>query len=617
MPRLIEFEGRTIEVPEDATDKEVAGILKAASPAQQQSQVSSKLSELAMNPAKSMAKGGLGWLEGGAQMLTGLGGAAIGGLSGLGTLMTGGGVEKAAKNASYLSSALTYQPRSEEGQGVSQALAAPIELASKGTGYVGEKVGGMLGNESAGRTIGEVSPAIAAILYGGSKALDAAKNAPPPKAPEIPGVGSISRGLRDVVRTRSKAGQQKLAEEYLQKLATPDEAPKIVSALERRGQAIVPGSPVTSADAIARANRELALKGKPERFGGAYAALEEGLAKVPETSGQLRTIQLQQEAARANVLNKGVGTDAARTAAESTRQINAAKNYGELAKSKAIVEMGKTSRLIDGIVKAKPANKTLVNAMDDVKSSLYETNAQGVSQLRTNPGQLQSAIENINNLISKQENVPVRRQLMVVKKSIETQINKVEKLQGTATKQYAIDSVPLAQMDLWSALRDKFVSPTGKEAPGSYLRALRDETKLIKQATGFKRGHSVSDIFNKDQSSLAARLAAEMEMELVKKRMAGEVNLQGVGRAAEGLEPQLPNMLMRETMVANFLLRNLAKNANVDVNIAAARILADPKQLAGVLKQVKVENRPGVMKYIKDAAINKNTAVMGLATEEQ
>ena len=98
-----------------------------------------------MNPAKSMAKGGLGWLEGGAQMLTGLGGAAIGGLSGLGTLMTGGGVEKAAKNASYLSSALTYQPRSEEGQGVSQALAAPMELASKGTGYVGEKIGGMLG----------------------------------------------------------------------------------------------------------------------------------------------------------------------------------------------------------------------------------------------------------------------------------------------------------------------------------------------------------------------------------------------------------------------------------------------------------------------------------------
>jgi hypothetical protein len=209
---------------------------------------------------------------------------------------------------------------------------------------------------------------------------------------------------------------------------------------------------------------------------------------------------------------------------------------------------------------------------------------------------------------------------MTVKKSLESQINKVEGAYGKAQEAYAVNSLPLNQMDLWRTMQEKFITPTGKEAPGSYLKSLRDEAKLIKQATGFKRGDDIKSIFNQEQSALAARLAAEMEMELLKKRMTGEVNIAGIGKSAEGLEPKLPNMLMRETMVANFILRTLAKNANVDVNIAAANILKDPKQLAGVLKQIKPEHRSTALKTIKETAATKAGAAVGTAlmeTEEQ
>lgn len=595
-----------IEAPEGATEAQALSYFQQNWDSTKQAE-----SEFIKKELTSPLRKGAGVLEAGAQMLTGIPAAAAGGLRGLFGLATGDTADQAAEKVRATQEALTYQPRLEEGQTVARAAAMPMELASKGTGYVGGKIGQVLGNEAAGQTIGEITPAVASTLYGGAQAL---KNAAvkPPSAP------APVRAVRDVVRTRSQAGQQKLAEQYLRSLTTPDEAPKVVAALERRGTEMVPGSPVTSADAIARANREMALKGQPERFGGQYVALQEGLASVPETTSGLRTIQLQQEAARSGVLNRGAGTDAARAALEQTRTVNAARNYQALADSQAVVEVSKTANLIDRIVKGKPGNKALVSAMDDVKSSLLEVDpVTGTQKLRTNPGQLQSSIENINNLLSQKESAPVRRQLMVVKKSLETQINKVEKIQGEATKQFALDSLPLNQMDLWGALRDKFISPTGKEAPGSYLRALRDETKLIKEATGFKRGTGVDKIFNKEQSALAARLAAEMEMELVKRRMATEVNLPGIGKAAQNMEPQLPNMLMRETMVANFILKTLAKNANVDVNIAAANILKDPKALAGVLKQVKIDNRPGVLKAIRQASMSKGAAMTGTALMEE
>lgn len=554
----------------------------------------------------------VGALEAGLSMATSVPASVAGGLSGLvgagWNALTGGEdpLKRGAEISQGVQNFFTYSPKTEGGEMVQQAVAVPFELANKGLGYAGEVVG-----DEAGRTIGENVVPVAATLYGGYGAL---KGAPKSTRP----TQIVPEAIKDAVRTRSKKGHQQLAEKYLRELTTPEEAAKIVQALERRGREVVPKSPVTSAEAIARANREAALKGSPERFGGQYVALQEGLAAVPETSSGLRTVQLQQEAARTAALKKGAGTDVQRAALEQTRAANAARNYQAVNQSQAVVDTGRTVGLIDRIIRAKPGNRQLVAVLDDVRTSLTEIDSRtGLARPRTNPGQLQSSIEHINNLLTNKENAAARRHLVTVKKSLEHQIGKVEQAQRTATRQYQIDSLPLDQMDLWGAMRDKFVSPTGKEAPGTYLKALRDETKLIKQATGFKRGSGIDKIFNQEQSALAARLAAEMEMELVKKRMASEVNLPGIGKAAQNMEPRLPNMLMRETMVANFMLRMMAKSANVDVNIVAANILKDPKALAGVLKQVKVDHRPTVLKAIKDAAVSQKTLAVGATLEAE
>lgn len=650
MPIQIDVPGQGIvEFPDGMTDQQIEAAIQANQTTSQPS-YSQQLLNVAKNPlaATGSALGGIG--EAGLQLGTGLGASAIGGLQGLYGLATGDTGEQAAQTVQGTQEALTYQPRTPQGQVASQVLAAPIEYGSKAAGYVGGQVGGMLGGEQgriAGESIGETSVPIAATLFGGAGALRGARGATVAGTAEqlgltnIPVVSGAVRGVRDVIRSKSEAGKVKMAQEYLQSLTTPEEASKVVSALRQRGGEVVPGSPVTSAEAIARANRQLELLGRPERFGSQFVTLQEGLAKVPETSADLTTIKLLQEKARADVLNKGAGSDLAYKAAEELRSKNAAKGYGDA--GKFVLETDKALNLLmtrPSMPKAlkraseiaQEQNKPFQIGKDipeqTIASPLLDASGKPVSQI-TIPAQyakfpvqsLQYVKMALDDMIATPKDYGIGASELKFIGETKSQLTKWIQdrapLYEKANTQYAIDSLPIQQMDLWRALKEKFITPSGKEVPGSYLKALKDQTKLIKEATGFKRGSEISDIFNKEQSSLAAKLAAEMEMELVKNRMAKEVTLPGIGKAAEGLEPKLPNMLMRETMIANFLLKHLAENANVGVNIAASRILQDPKMLASTLKQVKPAHRTQVLKVIKDAAINRGSVAGAMAVQPQ
>lgn len=568
-------------------------------------------------------------------MGSGITASAVGGLQGLSTLAQGQGVNAAVNAIQGTQQAGTYQPRTNTGKSLVYIAGIPLEVAGqvlgKGGGAVGEALGGQQGR-LVGESVGEALAPTLATLMAGKGALNQAQGKT--LGSYLPS-SDVVKGVRDVLRTRTPEGKQLLAEEYLKGLTTPTEAPQIVSALERRAAPVVPGSPVTSADAIARANRELSLKGTPERFGGQYVALQDGLSFVPETSAPLATIKLAQEKARADVLNSGAGTDAQYAAVDAIRKGAADATYTPYGKT-LIGGNATLSALLDtpamktAVVEAAKiaANKQqLFQIGKDVpEKTIFSVSGAPATVIPAEFAQyplsnLQLVKMALDNMIKKPEDFGIaataRGEIANVRAKLIDWIENKSPAYEAANKQYAIDSIPLNQMDLWKLLRDKFIAPTGKETPGTYLRTLRDETKAIKQSTRLTGKTSFDEVFNTQQSALAARLAAEMEMELVKKRMAGEVQLPGIGRAAEGLEPKIPNILWRPSMVANFLLRHLAKRANTEVNITAAKILADPQMLANVLKQVKVEHRPSILKAIKDAAINKNTAALGAVAAQQ
>lgn len=106
-----------------------------------------------------------------AQMVTGSVGSAVGGLAGFADVIRGKSAEEATKTIQDIQQAMTYQPRTEAGKTLSQAIAYPFEKASEGLGWVGGKIGGAFGDEAAGEAIGESAIPVAATLLGARPAM--------------------------------------------------------------------------------------------------------------------------------------------------------------------------------------------------------------------------------------------------------------------------------------------------------------------------------------------------------------------------------------------------------------------------------------------------------------
>ena len=119
----------------------------------------------------------VGPLEAGAQMLSGMAAMPIAGIVGGVRSMLPGREGVGAETVKDVSEALTYQPVTKAGRDVSAALAVPFEKAGEGLGWVGGKVGKVLGDEAAGQTVGEnILPAALAVAPG-PKMLRAARAA--------------------------------------------------------------------------------------------------------------------------------------------------------------------------------------------------------------------------------------------------------------------------------------------------------------------------------------------------------------------------------------------------------------------------------------------------------
>ena len=122
------------------------------------------VSPLASPVMTGLKKLGKGVGESALQMATGAAGQVAGGLYGLGSALAGTGREESADRVRRLEEALTYQPRTTEGQYAVEKMGIPFEIAAKGVGKVGATIGGLLAGEQgrvAGESIGEVLPQVA------------------------------------------------------------------------------------------------------------------------------------------------------------------------------------------------------------------------------------------------------------------------------------------------------------------------------------------------------------------------------------------------------------------------------------------------------------------------
>ena len=136
----------------------------------------------------------------------------------------------------------------------------------------------------------------------------------------------------------------------------------------------------------------------------------------------------------------------------------------------------------------KPATQPAKDALQAVKDALKAPD----QRLRSNASELyQGARKNITDLLHAKAgdgsklNEAISRELTVVMKSLDHQINKAEPAYGQFMQKFAEQSKPINQMQIGQEIQKKATNATGDVQLNPLVAALSDKT--AQRATGFKR----------------------------------------------------------------------------------------------------------------------------------
>lgn len=235
----------------------------------------------------------------------------------------------------------------------------------------------------------------------------------------------------------------------------------------------------------------------------------------------------------------------------------------------------------------KGINNVAVGALDDAKRYLQMPDMK----LRSNAGQLyQGARKNITDILEQRAgdgskvNEAISRELSIVLKSLDNQINKAEPAFGSYLSAYAKGSQPLNQMDVAAEIAKRSVNPlTNNIRPDAFARSLSDD--VAKSATGFKRA-------TLDRTMTPDQLAT---LNAIKSDLARSVQARDLGRGAGSDTVQklaMTNLMERSGLPVGLLNMPLAgrvgnwaySEADNQMKQALARAMLNPQEAAMLMR---------------------------------
>ena len=220
--------------------------------------------------------------------------------------------------------------------------------------------------------------------------------------------------------------------------------------------------------------------------------------------------------------------------------------------------------------------------------------------IKQKPKDIYSAITNIKTLIKKQDNASIKRELTIIKKSLETSLrNKVPEFRE-ADKLFAQESIPINQKKIIQSFLNTLRPPLTRGGipttinASAFAKKLEDGDALAKKITGFK-GAKLENILNKDQLETLENI----RLDLQRKQEGSMLGLQAGSSTAQNLSAQnvlnqmpalnaLSKTFIGGTPLAGVekLLGFAYKNADIKTKQLLAEILLNPKE-AGKLMQQK------------------------------
>lgn len=412
---------------------------------------------------------------------------------------------------------------------------------------------------------------------------------------------------KSLVEPFYKKGQEAIVGRAL-RTASGGQVDDVVNALMNAKQ-IVPGSQPTAGQAANNAG---------------IASMERAASSVdPTVTVAFNAREAAQNEARVNALRGIAGTDADRAFAEQMRKTSTAPLLNKLAQSTASVDAQPTVNLIDSMLERYAGRPKLTNALNAVKTSLF--NESGA--LNSKPIQLyQGARTGITDLLAEKAgdgskaNEAISRQLVTVMKSLDHQIGKVEKSYPAFMHDYSAMSKPINRLDAGRTILDKSTDRlTGDNLrPESFGAALSDKT--AQQATGFKRATlegtmtpGQMDTLNSVRDDVARAVAAQ--------KSAGTVGSDTVKKLAYSnlIDRAGVPTFLREfapTQVAGNIMARGADaaygSANREISQQLAMTLLDPRKAAQVMQQAAPSRYDAIIAEL----MKKGTPMTGAAAAQ-
>jgi len=276
-------------------------------------------------------------------------------------------------------------------------------------------------------------------------------------------------------------------------------APELLAAARNPQAAIVPGAPVTFAQATADV-------GLPR-----VAAVGEQAAKRQPT--QALQVKDAQEAARLAQIQAIARTPEKRAAAVKVRAKRADPLYRQAESAGDVVDVVPTLDYIDGVIDNNPGNPALLAEMRRIRKGLVrrelDENDQPVLVPRTDAKEIASTLDGIKAALAKEDNRFIKSELTAIKDDLEQAIPQMKEAQATFKK----GSRPINQMDVGQYLRDKLEAPvpTGAPRAGVFANAVREAPRTIRQALdGGPTYEALTDILSPAQKANVDRVMLDL-----------------------------------------------------------------------------------------------------------
>jgi hypothetical protein len=362
--------------------------------------------------------------------------------------------------------------------------------------------------------------------------------------------------------------------------ASGGQADDVANALAQARE-IVPGSQPTVGQAAGNAG---------------IASLERATSAIsPESTVAHNVRATAQNEARAAALASVAKDENARLAAEQARKAATAGPLQQLNQSTAEVDPQRTVSLIDGLIEKSSGRSKLTNALENIKKTLFKDDGT----LRSNAAQLyQGARKNITDMLAEKAgdgskvNEAISRELTVVMKSLDHQINKAEPAYGQFMQKYAETSRPINQMDIGQEVQKKATNSVGKVNLDPLVSALSDKT--AQRATGFKRA-TLEGVMDPAQMQTLNNVKEDLIRAVQAERMAGTAGSDTVKKLAYSNlvdRAGVPTFLREfaPTQAAGGVLArgmdSLYGGANRDIAAKLAETMLNPKDAARMMRQV-------------------------------